>query len=148
MVMPTDVQMVSMPIDLKEICPKKTDLDKTLELFKALKHVSERTAFLLHSHFHISDLLCMRTKVDHIAELQYQNGRCVGMNRAKKIMESVCPLNVLCSLPGVSRVTAKALLDQLDVRDICGGADLCEIRIGNRKLGKNVIESIRQHLHV
>lgn len=144
---PVAPESVMTPSELKEICPKKSDADKTLELFKSLKHVSEKTALALSENIHISDLLCNRVEMNVIAQMQYCNGKCIGQNRAKKILANMYPFSVLCALPGVSRVTAKAILDEFDIENICNGADLAEVRVSNRKIGKNVINAIQQYLN-
>lgn len=137
----------------------KPNSDIIERMWVAIPGVSVKSAPILINNYKISDLVTandvqMLKLIKDISELKYPTGRRFGDELANKIMKlsyngkgitrlddlkNIC-IGILAEIPGVTRETAKAILDKYTLRQICLGEvnedDLANIyKSSNRKLG-------------
>lgn len=157
--------LISVPAELKT---KKimADCDILEKMWMALPTVTDKSAPILMQKYSLSDILCAKpTQINFlqeaISEMKFNSGMKLGDARAKKILaiayvgddpikkEHVKNLSaeVLAQVPGVTKPTAMAVLDQFTLRAICSGEvnpdDIANIKRGkNRSIGAKLAEKI------
>lgn len=148
----------------------RPDADIIERMWIAIPGVSVKSAPVLIEKYRLGDLISANDSLaakltKQIAELQYPTGRRFGDDLASKIMKlsyagkAVTRLNdlknisigILAEIPGVTRESAKAILEKYSLREICSGNvnedDLAEIqKSGNRKLGLKTAQKIMELL--
>lgn len=148
----------------------RPDSDIIERMWVAIPGVSVKSAPILMDRYRIGDLVSandiLAAKLTkQIAELQYPTGRRFGDDLAKKIMKlsyagkgvtrlddlkNIC-VGILAEIPGVTRESAKVILDNYSLRQICSGEvnedALAEVqKSGNRKLGLKTAQKIMELL--
>jgi len=118
----------------------RNDVDIIERMWTAIPGISSKSAPTLMEKYQISDLISandMQKKnlTKEIAELKYASGRRLGDDMAKKVMILAyggtgvtiidnlknISANILAEIPGVTKDTAKKILAQYSLRDICTG---------------------------
>jgi len=118
----------------------KKDVDIIERMWIAIPGISSKSAPTLMEKYQIADLISandMQKKnlTKEIAELKYASGRRLGDDMAKKVMILAyagtgvtiidnlknISANILAEIPGVTKDTAKKILTQYSLRDICTG---------------------------
>jgi hypothetical protein len=139
----------------------------------AIPGVSIKSAPVLIEKYKIGDLISandvLAAKLTRqIAELQYPTGRRFGDDLAKKIMKlsyagkgvtqldnlKSISIGILSEIPGITRDSAKAILDKYSLRQICSGDvnedNLAEVKKTNgsksRKIGLKTAQKIMELL--
>jgi ERCC4-type nuclease len=147
----------------KKVMP---DCDILERMWMALPTVSDKSAPVLMQKYRLSDIICANPTQytfmqEAIAELKFSSGMKLGDSRAKKIMaiaylgddplkkEQVKNLSVkvLAQIPQVTEATARVILEQFSLRDICSGKvnpdDIASLKKGkNRGIGAKLAERI------
>jgi len=129
---------------LKAMVPKKSDEAIVLGMWTSLRFVSEKTGRVLQEHFHFSDVACGRVPAETLATLQ-TGGGLIGDKRAKKILTHIQPVNVLCSIPGISKVTAEALLQEYTLDQLSRGELRDDFVLGGKKLSSRVVGNLTKY---
>jgi ERCC4-type nuclease len=144
----------------------KDNVDIIERMWQAIPGISSKSAPQLMEKYQLSELISandMQKKhlLKEIAELKYASGRRLGDDMAKKIMVlayagtgvtiidklKTISANILAEIPGVTKDTAKKILTQYSLRDICigrvGEDELSVVKkSATRKLGTSLAEKI------
>jgi ERCC4-type nuclease len=135
-----------------------TDLHYVYEMWSAIPQITYKTASLfIDAKYKIADLCKGNISIEDISVLRYQNGSIVG-KRASKILQTAKPTlvtskrtyaKILSQVPGISLVSAKYLLQQIDFIDLLNGkhTELSEYKKTEKtKVGKKLASSIKKYL--
>lgn len=123
-----------------ELCTNRIheDSDIILAMWSSIPGVSSKSAVILKDKFHISDIICSNdiNKIkSEISSLKFDSGVKFGEAKANKLAELAyngddidkktklyeMSVRIIESISGFSNVTAKSILDQYKLRDICNG---------------------------
>lgn len=134
------------PSQLKELCPVRSEDDIRRRIWMSLKYVSTKTADVLAQSIELGDLVAGRIAERELAAIEYEPGRAIGYKRARKIIQSIEPETFLCSLPGISKLTASRILSSVDLPTLVNQGVPVDLQIGGKTINKNVVSSIQRFL--
>jgi ERCC4-type nuclease len=143
----------------EELLKKPFKKNTEYELWCALPYISEKTALvLMNAGCKIKDIFLGKIDEEKIAVLEYPSGIMIGKKRAGKISritrmdknsekyQKLC-VKILSVIPGVSRETAKKILDETSFIDLLEGKTeqkrLVSVqKTPKRKIGKKLVYKI------
>lgn len=152
----------------KELTTNKIyeDSDIIMKMWSSLPGITEKSAVVLMENYKIYDIICAKKdNIDdikkNIADIKFNSGIRFGETKAAKVTDLAyngenpelkkkvyeLSIGILACVPGISKPTAKLILDKHTLRDICNGFvdedKLLEIKNNNnRRINKKSISKI------
>lgn len=130
-----------------------TDRESLIDMWTCIPGISFKTAeALVNGGVSIGDIYLKGIPVQSVADLKYLTGSTLGTLRAKKIFAGMINREtaILSRIRGISKATAKIILDEVSFADILSGVAnakrISNIRLSSRRLGMKLSERIEKLL--
>lgn len=147
----TDFEVAELELDelkMTRTSNVRTEDEIHLEMWRVLEGVGENNARKLMEYFTIRDLI-MGIKIEDIERVKSTNKRFLNKKAISDILEfpkrTDLHAKLLSCIPRISEASALAILNKYKLRRLLKvpEEDLCEIRVNNRKLGKNATKVVQ-----